>query len=126
MLKKSLLASCLFAVSLFSFTACSDDEKDPQPVAPAAPVVANATDITAAGFKITWPAVTKADKYLVDVSKEADFDPTVAGYNKKEVTATTLVLAGLEANTKYFFRVYAKDGNLVSAASATKDATTLQ
>lgn len=114
----------LAIAAAFVFTACSDDD-DPKVTTPDAPVLSNASEITATGFKITWAAVEDADKYLLDVSLEADFDPTITGYAKKEITGTSHVLAGLEDATKYYFRVYAKNGSKVSAASTTKDATTL-
>lgn len=121
--KKNFLFYLAFAASLV-FTACSDDD-DPKVVTPAVPVLNNASEITATGFKVTWAAVEDADSYLLDVSLEADFDPTITGYAKKEITGTSHVLAGLEDATKYYFRLYAKNGSKISAASAAKDATTL-
>lgn len=114
----------LLAVSLVVFSACNKDE-DPKAVIPAAPVLNAAAEVTATGFKISWSAVQGADVYLLDVSKEADFDPTVTGYAKKEVTGTSQAVTGLTSATKYYFRVYSKKGSQVSAASAPKDATTL-
>ncbi|CAN0444178.1 unnamed protein product [Phaeothamnion confervicola] len=124
MIKLKNIFGLLLSASLLIFTACSDDD-DPKVTTPAAPVLSNASEITATGFKATWGAVEDADKYLLDVSLEADFDPTITGYAKKEITGTSHVLAGLEDETKYYFRVYAKNGSKVSAASTTKDATTL-
>jgi ribosomal protein L6P/L9E len=68
--------------------------------------------------------VTGAEKYLLDVSTQSNFNTTVTGFNKKEVTETSATVNGLTANTKYYFRVYAKKGATVSAASAVKEATT--
>ena len=65
-----------------------------------------------------------ADSYLIEVSKKSDFSTSVTGYNKKSVTTNNITVSGLEGETKYYFRVYAKDGAEVSKASATKDATT--
>lgn len=120
--KNTLLSLLMIAVTLFAFS-CSDDD-DPK-VAPAAPVLGSATEITATGFKANWTAVPNADKYLLDVSLEADFDPAITGYAKKEVTGTSHAVVGLTAETKYYYRLYAKDGSLVSAASAGKDVTTI-
>lgn len=120
--EKNTLLMALAFVAAFVFTACSEDD---EPKALATPTLNNATAITATGFTVTWTAVSGADKYLLDVSLEADFDPLVTGFNKKEVTGTTQAVAGLDDATKYYFRVYAKDGSRVSAASTTKDATTL-
>jgi hypothetical protein len=124
MIKLKNTLSLLFVASLFVFSACSDDD-DPQVKTPAAPVLANASEITATGFKITWGAVEDADVYLLDVSKEADFDPAITGYSKKEITGTSHVMAGLDDETKYYFRVYAKNNSKISVASNVKDATTL-
>ena len=121
--KINFLFYLAFATSLV-FTACSDDD-DPKVTTPDAPVLNNASEITATGFKVTWAAVEDADMYLLDVSLEADFEPTITGYAKKEITGTSHVLAGLADETKYYFRLYAKNGSKISAASATKDATTL-
>lgn len=116
-----VLSFMLFAFSLLALNACSDD--DPTPVAPAAPVLNVASEVTATGFKATWTAVPNAEKYLLDVSLLADFSTTVTGYAKKEVTGTTQAVTGLTTATKYYFRLYAKKGSLTSAASASKDVT---
>lgn len=124
MIKIKNILGLLLAASMMVFTACDDDD-DPKVETPAAPTLNNASEITATGFKATWSAVENADVYLLDVSKEADFDPAVTGYAKKEIDGTSHVLAGLEDETKYYIRVYAKNGSKISAASAVKEATTL-
>lgn len=124
MIKSKNILGLLFVALLFVFGACNDDD-DPKVDAPDAPVLANATEITASGFKITWSEVEDADVYLLDVSKEADFDPAVTGYAKKQIDGTSHVMAGLDDETKYYFRVYSKEGSNVSVASAVKEATTL-
>lgn len=124
MIKVKNMLGLLFVSALVIFSACSDDD-DPKVETPDAPVLNNASEITAAGFKITWSEVEDADVYLLDVSVEEDFTPLLTGYDKKQIDATTHTLAGLEDATKYYFRVYAKNGSKVSVASAKKDATTL-
>jgi len=116
-----LMTLLFLAVTVFVAASCSDDD-EPTPVA--APALNNASAITATGFTVTWTAVAGADKYLLDVSTANNFATTVTGYNKKEVTGTTTDVAGLTANTKYYFRLYTKKGSRTSVASATKDATT--
>ncbi len=108
--------------TLFTAASCKDDEAKPTTVA--APTLSDASAITATGFTATWSAVTGADKYLLDVSTANTFATTVTGYNKKEITGVTTNITGLTANTKYYFRVYAKKGTVTSAASATKEVTT--
>lgn len=117
----------LFAlVILCSLVAClsSCDDDDDTPAAIAAPVLNNASAITATGFTITWTAVTGADSYLLDVSTANTFATTLTGYDKKQVSGTTTSVTGLTANTKYYFRLYTKKGSKTSPASTVKDATT--
>lgn len=123
MIKLKNILGLLFATSLLIFAACSDD--DPQVTTPDAPVLNDASAITATGFTATWSEVEDADVYLLDVSLEADFDPTITGYAKKEIDGTSHALTGLEDETQYHFRVYAKNGSKISTASAVKTATTL-
>ncbi len=112
----------LLCAMLFVTASCEDDE--PSAVV-AAPTVGNVSAITASGFTINWTAVAGADKYLLDVSTSNNFATTVTGFSKKEVTGTSANVAGLTTKTKYYFRLYAKKGSATSAASITKDATTL-
>gem|GEM_PF-1327758 len=105
-------------------TSCSkDDDNDPDSKI-AAPSLNNASELQATSFKASWSKVDLADSYLIEVSKKSDFSTSVTGYNKKSVTTNNITVSGLEGETKYYFRVYAKDGAEVSKASATKDATT--
>ncbi len=106
---------------LVLITACKDD--DPKPLG--VPVLADATELAATSFKVSWGAVTEAEKYLLDVSTKSDFSTTVSGYSKKEVTGTNAVVNSLTTKTKYYFRVYSKKGTQVSTASSVKEATTL-
>ncbi len=114
----------LFA-SVVIFSACKDDD-EPSVVAPSAPTLADATEITATSFTASWAAVTGADNYLLDVSTTNTFESFVEGYEKKEISTLTETVEGLEAETTYFFRVYARKGTLNSVASAVKEATTLE
>ena len=121
---KNIAVVLLFATSLLVFSACDDDD-DPKVTTPDAPVLNNGSESTASGFKVTWAEVDEADVYLLDVSLEADFDPTITGYAKKEIDGTSHVLTALEDGAKYYFRVYAREGTRISAAPTEKDATTL-
>lgn len=115
------LLSLLFAM-LFVTTSCEDDDS---PVVITAPTLGNASAVTATGFTVNWTAVTGADKYLLDVSTTNNFTTTVTGFNKKEVTGTSTNVTGLTTKTKYYFRLYTKKGTATSAASVTKEVTTL-
>lgn len=121
---KNLLLLVLFTATM-GFTACSDDDDDNDPTL-AAPVLDNATAISNTGFTVNWTAVTGAENYLLDVSTAENFSSTVTGYSKLSIagTATSHAVTGLTMNTKYYYRLYAKEGSLTSAASAVKDVTT--
>jgi hypothetical protein len=112
----------MLCAMLFVAASCEDDDS---PAVIAAPTLGNASAITATGFTVNWTAVTGADKYLLDVSTTNNFATTVTGFNKKEVTGTSTNVTGLTTKTKYYFRLYAKKGTATSAASVTKEATTL-
>ncbi|MCB0492219.1 MAG: fibronectin type III domain-containing protein [Cyclobacteriaceae bacterium] len=116
---KVLSLTLLFSMML---VACSKDD-DPKPVG--VPSLNAATDINTTSFKASWNGVTGAEKYLLDVSLKADFSTTVTGYSRKEITGTSTVVTGLTAATKYYFRVYAKKGSVLSSSSTVKEATTL-
>ncbi|HZF92495.1 cellulase family glycosylhydrolase [Streptomyces sp.] len=90
--------------------------------APTAPGTPTASDITASGLRLSWPAatddtaVTGYDVVRVDSGRE-----TAAATS----ATTTATVTGLAANTTYTFAVYARDaaGNR-SPRSATLSATT--
>lgn len=105
-------------------TSCSKDDDNDSDSKVAAPTLSNASELMATSFKASWSKVDLADSYLIEVSTKADFSTSVTGYNKKSVTTNSTTISGLEGETKYYFRVYAKDGGDVSKASAAKDATT--
>lgn len=116
----------LAMVMLVAGLAMSCDNNDDAKPSISAPTVNAATDITATSFKVTWAQVTGAEKYLLDVSTNSNFSSTVTGFNKKEITATNASVTGLVKKTKYYYRVYAKKGTVLSAASGTKEATTIE
>ncbi|MGW8123842.1 fibronectin type III domain-containing protein [Roseivirga echinicomitans] len=109
---------------LFSVNACKDDDSQPNSVT--APTVNAATEIAATSFKVSWTAVNGADKYLLDVSTDAQFGTKVTGFDKKEITTTSATITGLTKKTKYHCRVYAKKGTSTSVPSAVKTATTIE
>lgn len=124
MIERRGMLRMLSMVLLFSVMlgACSKDD-DPKPVGK--PNLNAASDIKATSFKASWNGVSGADKYLIDVSVKSDFTTTVAGYSRKEVTGTSIEVTGLSTTTKYYFRVYAKKGSVLSSSSTVKEVTTL-
>ena len=58
----------------------------------------------------TWPSVTGAKGYLLDVSTSSSFDSFVDGYHDLDVgDATGRVVTGLSRGTTYYYRVRAYD-----------------
>ena len=56
----------------------------------------------------TWPSVTGAKGYLLDVSTSSSFDSFVDGYHDLDVgDATGRVVTGLSRGTTYYYRVRA-------------------
>jgi len=90
----------------------------------AAPVATAATAMTTNSFTANWNAATNATGYELDLSTD-NFKTFVTGYEKKAVTGTNLVIAGLSENTTYQYRVRALRGENISAHSNVIAASTL-
>ena len=116
----------MFAIIVFITSACNDDDDKKPNLTLSAPTLQNASEIKATSFKATWNKVDNATTYLIDVSKNSSFSSFETGYNKKEITGLNTTVSGLTAETKYYFRVYAKAGSVISKASTAKDATTIK
>lgn len=90
---------------------------------PAAPTGVTATAISQTRINVSWNAVTNATKYYVYMATAVGGPYTVKG--SVLAPTTTLQVAGLTANTTYFFEVQAEDAGLVrSPMSAPAMATT--
>lgn len=116
----------MLALLIFFASACNDDDDKKPNLVLSMPVLQNATEIKATSFKASWAKVDKATTYLIDVSKNANFSTRETGYDKKEINDLTTTVTGLQAETKYHFRVYAKSGNVVSKPSTGKEVTTIK
>lgn len=116
----------MLALLIFFASACNDDDDKKPNLVLSTPVVQNASEIKATSFKASWAKVDNAKSYLIDVSKNANFSTKESGYDKKEITDLTTTVSGLQAETKYYFRVYAKSGTVVSTPSAGKEVTTIK
>ena len=65
---------------------------------------------TRSSFMATWPGVTAAKGYLLDVSTSSSFDSFVDGYHDLDVgDVTGRVVTGLNRGTTYYYRVRAYD-----------------
>ena len=84
---------------------------------------------TRSSFMATWPSVTRAKGYLLDVSTSRSFDTYLDGYHDLDVgDATGRVVTGLSRGTTYYYRVRAYDlpgsGRFSETMAATTEATT--
>ncbi|MCD4792685.1 MAG: hypothetical protein K8R54_05605 [Bacteroidales bacterium] len=120
--KTRLILTMLIAV-MISFTACKKDEPNVAPDKPSNPTPAHeAVDIEISLPFISWTC-SDADADVISygvyfgTSEDPDFKETVVGdksYN----------LAGLEVNTKYYWKIIANDGNEHETASDVWNFTT--
>jgi hypothetical protein len=79
---------------------------------PAAPKALNDTNETANSFTANWTSVSGATSYRLDVSTSSTFGTFVSGYHDLNVgNVTSKVVSGLTANTFYYYRVRAFNGN---------------
>jgi hypothetical protein len=88
----------------------------------AVPVASAGTGATATQITASWGAAANATKYLLDVSTDAAFGSFVTAaaktYNGFDVgNVTSVAVAGLTANTTYYYRLRASNGCGASAFS---------
>ena len=80
---------------------------------------------TRSTFMATWPRVTGAKGYLLNVSTSSSFDSFVDGYHNLDVgDATGRVVTGLSRGTTYYYRVRAYDATAPTGYSETSAITT--
>ena len=85
---------------------------------PAAPVALKATNVRANSLTANWRSVSGATGYRLDVSASANFTNFVLGYQNLDVgNVTNRNVTGLAANTLYYYRVRAYNGNSTSPNS---------
>jgi Fibronectin type III domain len=71
-----------------------------------------ASNVTASSFTANWRSVTGATGYRLDVSTSNSFVTYVPGYQDLDVGNTTSrSVTGLAANTVYYYRLRAYNGN---------------
>jgi N-acetylneuraminic acid mutarotase len=94
--------------------------------APSAPIAEPATYVASYSFTANWSRVSGATGYRLDVSTSSSFSTYVTGYENLNVgNATSRSVTGLNASTRYYFRVRAYNGVGTSASSNTAHVTTL-
>ena len=80
---------------------------------------------TRSSFMATWPGVTGAKGYLLDVSTSSSFDSFVDGYHDLDVgDVTGRVVTGLSRDTTYYYRVRAYNATAPTSYSETIAMTT--
>ncbi len=91
----------------------------------AAPTGLIASTVEGNSFTASWNPVVNATNYRIDVSTTPTFSAIVPGYNGLSTAgATSIAITGLDAVTKYYFRVRAV-GGACYFYSATQNVTTL-
>src|ERR1051325_10314839 len=87
--------------------------------------IVRASQPTRSGFLATWPSVSGATRYLLDVSTNLSFTDFVDGYHDLDVGNTAgRVVTGLRQNTTYYYRVRPYEVRGRSRYSVTMSATT--
>lgn len=81
------------------------------------PALSESTNIHYTGFTINWQPVQDAMSYLIFVSKDPLMATTLPEYTAKEVSALSMEVKSLDANTAYYYRVQAKNEVTLSGKS---------
>ena len=93
----------------------------------AKPVVLNSSEVNYTSIAINWEAVEGATSYLLYISTDPFvITEVLPEYNPREVAnATSLVAVGLNANTRYYYQVQAKNDLSESERSDVKNSRTI-
>jgi len=96
------------------------------PYSPDPPDAINATDTLQTSFTANWSSVSTAIGYNLDVATDNSFTSFVTGFNDLDVGfVTSYNVAGINANTYYYYRVRARNSGGVSLSSDTISVVTL-
>jgi hypothetical protein len=91
---------------------------------PAAPTALKDTNEAVSSFTANWTSVSGATSYRLDVSLTSTFATFVPPYNNLNVgNVTSQSVTGLAANTFYYYRVRAFNGNISPNSNVIKAKT---
>jgi hypothetical protein len=87
-------------------------------VAPEAPVISGASEITDSAFTANWISVAGASGYYLDVATDNSFLSFVPGYQNLNVgNVTSLYISGLNSGTNYYCRIRSYNSSATSVNS---------
>lgn len=90
------------------------------------PLALEASAIIQTGFTAKWKASAAATSYRLDVSENSGFTSFITGYNNKDVgNVISYNVVGLNARTRYYYRVRAYNQYETSGSSNPINLTTL-
>lgn len=93
---------------------------------PYAPMATSPTNITQTSFTAHWNSSLAATGYYLDVSTNSGFITYLSGFNSKDIgNLTSTVVAGLNENSTYYYRVRAYGSGGTSTNSNIITLTTL-
>ena len=91
------------------------------PATPTTPTITSVSTVSTSSLKVTWNPVSGATAYRIDRRRSGD-----EGYSTivSSTTSTSYTDTGLLAGEKYYYRVYALNGSVISDRSETAGAYT--
>ena len=89
------------------------------------PVVLAPTNAELTSFVANWETMPEAASYRIDVSTDPLFQQMLPGHNDQTVNINSLVIANLDANTEYYYRVRAVNNQATSNHSEVMPAKTI-
>ncbi len=105
------------ALLLGAAVGCGDDEGGTGPTGPATPTGVAVQQLSLTSARITWQAVTGADRYILARSAAPNLT-TFTDIGGSSLTATTFDDTGLSEGVEYRYRVSAVEGSETSDPSA--------